>query len=86
MIAFLRFELSRHAQHFPVLLAKVVYDGVHGGDFLSLRDVEQVAVELGCLSNIHVPDERDESIIREFEGQMRELVNASRLVGKPIVF
>jgi hypothetical protein len=33
-------------ERFPVLLANVLYNGTHGGDYLALEDVKAVAVEV----------------------------------------
>jgi hypothetical protein len=85
-IGFLRYHLVEHPEQFPVLLSKVLYNGTHGGDYLTLADVEQVAGELEPLKNVHLPDAEEEAMIREFETQMRELVDASRRVQKPIAF
>lgn len=85
-ISFLRYQLTEHENQFPVLLQKVLYNGMHAGDFLTLADVERVAAELDALKQMHAPEADDEPILREFETQMRELVEASRRVGKPIAF
>jgi hypothetical protein len=85
-IGFLRYHLVDHADRFPVLLGKVLYNATHAGDFLTQADVERAAAELDYLKEIHLPGVEEESIIREFETQMRELVDASRRVHKPIAF
>jgi hypothetical protein len=86
LVAVLRTALSRSAQSFPVMLSKVVYDGTHCGDFLSLKQVHALEHELPSLTEYHSVDPKEEKIIRHFESQMRDLVAASLAVGKPIVF
>ena len=48
-VALLRNELNREAEKFPVLLGKVLYNGTHGGDYLSLDDVKELQGELNHL-------------------------------------
>jgi hypothetical protein len=85
-IGFLRTLLSQNVEQFPVLLAKVVYNGIHSGDSLSLDDVESLRPEMDRLRAIHCDDQPGEDSIRQFERQISELIEAARQVGKPIVF
>jgi hypothetical protein len=85
-IGFLRELLAETPERFPVLLAKVVYDGVHAGDSLSVDDVERLCPEIDRLRGIHSHDKSDEDRIRDFERQMSDLTEAARRVQKPIVF
>jgi len=71
---------------FPTLLSKVVYDGTHMCDVLSLSDVENVADEMLAVHGLHCADASYEAILRDFEECMMELVQAARTVRKPIVF
>lgn len=69
-----------------LLLAKVVYSGTHGGDWLAPTDLEPLASELRSLSTVHVRDDVHEAIVLEFERQMSELVDAATRMQKPIAF
>ena len=85
-IGYLRNLLSDRADRFPILLTKVLYNGIHGGDFLSLTDVDLVAQEIDRFTSVHVSSKEYETMVREFETQMRELIEVSRRLRKPIVF
>jgi hypothetical protein len=85
-VGFLRSVLSDFAEQFPVLLTKVVYNGTHAGDSLSLDDIERLQSEVERLRQLRPRDQTADVIVREFEGQMSELVGAALRVRKPIVF
>lgn len=100
-VGLLRSELSQYPDKFPIILSQVIYDGSHGGDFIPVATMPQLAVEVEALATIHCPPrtkpawkwftqsselEDREWFIRNFETQMRELVAASLQVGKPIAF
>ena len=86
LITFLRELLSTQPQRFPILLSKVLYNGVHCGDFLTSAEVGLLAIEVERLKEIHAVQESDEPFVRHFELQMRELAEAAQSVGKPIAF
>jgi len=83
LIGFLRELLAREPERVPILLKKVLYDGTHGGDFLSPADVGLVAIEVDRLKDVHAIQNGEEDLVRHFEDQ---LVHASQSVGKPIAF
>lgn len=85
-VGFLRSLLSNSAATFPVLLTKVLFDGTHAGDSLDVNDIERLAPEITHLSAVHGPDRNGEEIIRRFQTQMTELVQAAQRVKRPIVF
>lgn len=85
-IAFIRSVLAESPERFHVLLAKVVYSGTHAGDWLAHTDLEPLASELRSLSTVHVRDDVHEAIVREFDRQMSELVDAAIRLQKPIAF
>ncbi len=68
------------------MLSKVLYNGVHCGDFLSVADVDLLSIEVERLKEVHAVDGSDEPFVRQFELQMGQLVQASQSVGKPIAF
>jgi hypothetical protein len=86
LVALLRSLLAREPNRFPILLTQVRYNGVHGGDFLSIEEVERLVPEVEHLKEVHADKEGHEPLVREFERQMRRLVQAALSVGKPIAF
>lgn len=46
LISLLRFELKRDVAQFPILLQKVIHDGIHSGDWLCLETVREMQAEL----------------------------------------
>lgn len=50
-IAVLRMELEREASAFPLLLQKVVYNGIHGGDWIGTNELLQLRVELKLIES-----------------------------------
>ena len=42
LVASLRRELGRWPERFPVILSRVIYDGIHCGDFIQAADVPQL--------------------------------------------
>lgn len=85
-IAFLRELFSGSPEKFPIILCKVLYDGLHAGDSLELEAVERLAVEMDTVKALHCAKPEEEEMLREFQSQMAELVQAARKVRKPIVF
>ena len=82
----LRQELERESAAFPLLLAKVLYSGTHGGDWMNVQEVELMRHELEPLAHLHSSEPSTEAYLREFEHIMRELTEAALRVQKPIVF
>lgn len=86
LVALLRRELEQQVEKFPLLLEKVVYDGVHAGDFLTVGETLILDDELEILKEFQASDDYSQKFIDEFHEQMLELVKAALLVGKPILF
>jgi len=86
LIALLRSELSREASRFPIILRKVIYDGVHGGDYMPIADISSLREEIARLASFRSRDRQSAEFIAQFETQMRELVEAAAAVQKPISF
>lgn len=78
--------LAGSREQFPILLTKVLYDGTHAGDCIQVSDLKALDVELRMLHQVHVSDGSLETLVRDFERQMLELVTAANAVQKPIVF
>jgi hypothetical protein len=85
-VGLLRCALSEKPELFPITLTKIVYDGTHAGDFIAADQVLTLESELKSLSAFHSIDADIEGWIRFFEDQLRELVEASLRVAKPISF
>jgi hypothetical protein len=85
-VALLRSELQRDATAFPILLTKVVYNGIHGGDHLTISDIENLAIELERLGRFVCSTKHNQEYVDWFHQQMSELVTAARRVGKPLSF
>ena len=86
LIASLRAELGRRPDKFPVTLSRVICDGTHCGDFIPAADLPRLASEVESLADLYCDEPDMEQCMREFAVQMRELVCAALLVGKPLVF
>jgi hypothetical protein len=84
-IGILRSLFETTPERFPILLSKVVYSGTHCGDFLTLEYVDKLAAEMALVPTVHC-DAADEDIVRQFQSQMAELIEAARSVQRPIVF
>ena len=70
----IRSELAPDAAKFPVLLTKVIYSSSHAGDRLERDDIDELLREL---------DRAEPSFLIS---QLRRLIDAAQLVGKPICF
>ena len=86
LVAFLREELGRSPDRFPMILSRVVYNGIHCGDFIPAGELPQLVPEVEALESLHCADPQDEGFLRAFEKQMWELVTAALRVSKPIAF
>jgi hypothetical protein len=86
LIAFLRGLLAERPAQFPILVTKVICDGTHAGDHLTLDEVDRLAGEVELLKNVRGDARSEEELIRQFERQMSELVQAARHIRKPIAF
>ena len=86
LVASLRKELGRWPERFPLILSRVVYNGIHGGDFIPAAEVLKVLTEVEGLAGVKCAEPNMRQFMRGFESQMRELVVAALWVGKPIVF
>jgi hypothetical protein len=82
----LRAALEADADRFPMLLSRVLYNGTHCGDFIPVAEVPRLCTEVEALADVRCTGPLMEQFMREFEAQMRELVESSLPVGKPIVF
>jgi hypothetical protein len=86
LVAFFRGELRKREQLFPLILSKVIFNGIHGGDHLEPSAVAEMQAEVERLSGVHTGDSEDEALLRGFEAQMKDLVAASLKMHKPISF
>lgn len=85
-VAFLRKILSQYPNALPITLSKILYSGIHAGDFIAADEVALLEPELKALSETHFDDAEAEDWVRDFERKLRELVERALKVGKPISF
>ena len=86
LIAFLRDELGNTSDAFPLILGKVIYNGIHSGDYIPFGELATLQSEVFNLAGMHSENQEDETFLRRFEQQMRELVACAFAMKKPIVF
>ncbi len=86
LAAFVRSLLSPFPDRFPVTLGRVVCNGTHAGDHLTVNEVEKMLRELDHLNSIQLEDAEEELVLGRFEQTMRELAERSLQVRKPLVF
>jgi hypothetical protein len=86
LIGALRAELGQWPKRFPVILSRVIYNGIHGGDFIPADEVPSLIPEVKALSAVHCTKPDMEQFMRDFELQMIELVTAALQVKKPLTF
>jgi hypothetical protein len=86
LVALLRKELSPESEKFPIILQKIIYNGIHGGDYLSLTFIENLQNELDYLTDFICSSEGNQAFVNDFRRQLIELTNAALQVGKPISF
>jgi hypothetical protein len=83
-IAFLREELRKLPQaetSFPIVLQRVIYNGIHAGDEIPVADVPKLKNELAFLAKFTLEED-----VKKFVQAMNELCAASLLTENPIVF
>jgi hypothetical protein len=84
--AFLQQYSSDPAREYPVLWSKVIYDGSHTGDFLTIDAVRELSDEMDRLSSMEHLTTSDTSPLVELLRKLNDLVRASQSVNKPISF
>ena len=85
-VAAIRTELAREGAKFPLLLSKVLYNGTHGGDFLTVEEVKSLPQEVAALHGLQCNDPDLAESLQVFAAQMAELVDCSLRVRKPLAF
>jgi hypothetical protein len=86
LVAVLRTELGQQADRFTLLLTKVLHNGTHCGDFLTVEEVKGLPPEVGLLPEMPCNNPEIAGLLREFAAHMAELVKCALEVGKPIAF
>jgi hypothetical protein len=76
-------DLQRTNLRFPILLEKVVYNGIHSGDSIPTADVPPLLKEVDTV--VRLGNTLD-SMDREFFTSIKRLCDASITTGNPIVF
>ena len=85
-VVFLREILSPYSNTLSITFSKILYSGIHAGDFIAADQVALLEPELKGLSDLHSDDAEAEAWVRDFERKLRELVDTALKVGKPISF
>ncbi len=80
--------LRRNGQAYPVLLRRVLYDGGHAGDWLTVREVQKLSTELDRLKRRSLPTlgPRDARHVASVTRKLSRLVRVSLATKKPIAF
>jgi hypothetical protein len=86
LVAFLREQIARWPDRFPMILSRVVYNGMHCGDFIASAELSQLVPEIRSLAALHCVDPEEEEFLRMFEKQMCDLLACALRVSKPIAF
>ena len=77
-------KLSKNTKTpYRILTSKVIYNGLHSGDFLSPNEVVQLRDELDSLRKV---DSLKDPQFNEFLRKLQDLISKSISVGKPIAF
>jgi len=73
---------------FPLLWSRVIYNGTHAGDFLTPEEAITLGEEIQRLlaSDLKTHTAEHKNFFNAFLQMLAELVEASRLVNKPISF
>jgi len=81
---------SPDAPNLRVLLDKVVYSGIHCGDYLTMEEVTSLGEEIQNLQQFNFKhaaiSSRDEPFVRSFLTELQRLVETSLSMHKPISF
>jgi hypothetical protein len=86
LIRVIREELQREPAIFPLLLQKVIYNGIHAGDHLAVSDFNQLKNELSELKAFQSRNRENQEDLNMFYGKMIELLTVALEINKPIVF
>jgi len=85
-VALLRTELQQEASLFPILMNKVLYNGIHAGDYLPVDLIPPLEREVESLARRRCNNRSSENFMKQFQTQMAELIAAAHAMSKPIVF
>ena len=64
LVAALRGLLQAYPDRFPMLLARVLYNGIHCGDVIGAAEVPRLQAEVVALSEVHGQDAQMERFAR----------------------
>ena len=82
LISSLRSEASQLIGPESFLERKVLYSGVHSGDAIPLRELDELSAELNRISETG----RSSPLMQEFVSALHQLIQAAKDQGNPIVF
>lgn len=82
----MRSALETSGLPFPIMLKNVIYSGTHTGDYLTAEQVRLLKREVDQIALVNLADSDEEKYLRDFEINMRNLVECSIRLNKPIAF
>ncbi len=92
LVAGIRFAVQRLSSEpeceYPVLWSQIIYSGTHCGDYLTPPEVSELETKIGRLRTCDFGrlDVEDAEYLRQFLAKLDDLIQASRMAHKPIVF
>jgi hypothetical protein len=85
-VALLRTLLSKCRKAFPILTEEVLYSGTHCGDWIEYKSMPDLLKEVELISDCRPRNSRDKKMLQEFAVQMKDLIECSMKLRKPIAF
>jgi hypothetical protein len=85
-VSTLRSALEKSGLPFPIMLKSVIYSGTHSGDWLTVEQAWLLKREVDQIALVNLADGDEEKYLRDFEINMRNLVECSIRLNKPIAF
>lgn len=77
LVATLRKELERTRDRFPLLLGRVLYNGIHAGDFIDVEKMPELRRETMAITEINCAEQETTNYVRCFMAQMSELIECA---------
>lgn len=85
-IAIIRELLNTRKADFRLLLEQAVYNGTHGGDYISADKIPTLAKEISLITGMKCHSKDEAKFLDLFREQMHELTQVALAHSKPIAF